>query len=225
MKSFIDKIPRLHLYTLAVLVIFLLIQSGLRLIFWSKFNNPADPISSHDLLWSFYLGMKFDLQASLGTLLPVLLLGWIKPLHPVYSHFGKRLWAFYISLALVIMYLVYITDAGHYAYLQQQVAAAWSNVVVLEGTCAVAFDLDRWRALPLSLQRSLLREAIRRLRRSLRNIGWVHIDNAIGVLQRGSTGGVQGDHHGVVAIEGEVGAAEIQRVAPDSILAQIGNFL
>jgi len=75
-----------------------------------------------------------------------------------------------------------------YAYLQQQVAAAWSNVVVLEGACAVAFDLDRWRALPLSLQRSLLREAIRRLRRSLRNIGWVHIDNAIGVLQRGGTG-------------------------------------
>ena len=123
MKSFINKIPRLHLYVIAVLLLFLLIQTALRLIFWFKFNNPADPVSSYDLIWSFYLGMKFDLQASLGTLLPVLLLGWIKPLHPVCSHFGRRLWALYISLALILMYLIYITDAGHYAYLQQRLNA------------------------------------------------------------------------------------------------------
>ena len=121
--SFINKIPRLHLYVITVLFLFLIIQTGLRLLFWLKFNNPADPVSSNDLLWSFYLGMKFDLQASLGTLLPVLLLGWIKPLHPVYSQFGKRLWAVYISLAFILMYLVYITDAGHYAYLQQRLNA------------------------------------------------------------------------------------------------------
>ncbi len=121
--SFINKIPRLHLYVITVLFLFLIIQTGLRLLFWLKFNNPTDPVSSNDLLWSFYLGMKFDLQASLGTLLPVLLLGWIKPLHPVYSQFGKRLWAVYISLAFILMYLIYITDAGHYAYLQQRLNA------------------------------------------------------------------------------------------------------
>ncbi len=121
--SFLNKIPRLHLYVITVLLLFLVIQTGLRLIFWLKFNNPADPVASNDLVWSFYLGMKFDLQASLGTLLPVLLLGWIKPLHPVYSQFGKRLWAVYISLAFILMYLVYITDAGHYAYLQQRLNA------------------------------------------------------------------------------------------------------
>ncbi len=123
MNSFINKIPRLYLYIFVVLLLFLFIQSGLRLIFWLKFNNPTDPISNHDLIWSFYLGMKFDLQASLGTLLPILLLGWIKPLHPVYSQFGKRLWAVYVSLALFLMYVIYITDAGHYAYLQQRLNA------------------------------------------------------------------------------------------------------
>ncbi len=123
MNSFINKIPRLHLYVLTALCLFLIIQTGLRVIFWLKFNNPADPISSSDLLWSFYLGMKFDLQASLGTLLPILLLGWIKPLHPVYSSFGRKLWALYISLAFIVMYLIYITDAGHYAYLQQRINA------------------------------------------------------------------------------------------------------
>ena len=67
--------------------------------------------------------MKFDLQASLGTMLPVLLLGWIRPLHPVYSEFGRRFWAFYVSLAFFLMYSIYITDAGHYAYLQQRLNA------------------------------------------------------------------------------------------------------
>ena len=123
MKLFINKIPRLQLYVIATLFLFIIIQSGLRLIFWLKFNNPSDPISTVDLFWSFYLGMKFDLQASLGALLPVLLIGWIKPLHPVYSQFGKRFWAIYIGLVITVMYLVYITDAGHYAYLQQRLNA------------------------------------------------------------------------------------------------------
>jgi len=123
MKSFINKIPRLQLYVLTVLILFIVIQSALRIVFWVKFNDPSDPVTTNDLLWSFYLGMKFDLQASLGTLLPVLLLGWIKPLHPVYSKFGRAFWAVYISLAFFIMYLVYITDAGHYAYLQQRLNA------------------------------------------------------------------------------------------------------
>lgn len=123
MNSITNKIPRLHLYVLAALILLLIIQSGLRFIFWLKFNNPLDPIPTDDLLWSFYLGMKFDLQASLGALLPVMLLGWLKPLHPVYSPFGRRLWAIYISLVFIVMYLVYITDAGHYAYLQQRLNA------------------------------------------------------------------------------------------------------
>ena len=121
--SFINRIPRLHLYVITVLFLFLFIQTGLRLIFWLKFNNPVDPLSGADLLRSFYLGLKFDLQVSLGALLPVLLLGWIKLLHPVYSPLGRRFWALYVSLAFILMYLIYITDAGHYAYLQQRLNA------------------------------------------------------------------------------------------------------
>jgi len=153
MRSFINKIPRLYLYVLIALFLFLIIQSGLRLIFWLKFNDPSDPILTKDLIRSFYLGMKFDLQASLGTLLPVLLLGWIKPLHPVFSQFGKRFWAVYISLACILMYLIYVTDAGHYAYLQQRLNATalrflenplisadmvWQTYPVIEGGLILA---------------------------------------------------------------------------------------
>ncbi|VAW53835.1 sulfatase family protein [hydrothermal vent metagenome] len=154
--SFSNKIPRLHLYALTALLLFLIVQTGLRVIFWLKFNNPTDPVTTHDLFWAFYLGMKFDLQASLGTLLPVLLLGWIKPLHPIYSSIGKRLWAIYISLAFAAMYLIYITDAGHYAYLQQRLNATalrflenpfisatmvWETYPVVSGSFIFAFVL------------------------------------------------------------------------------------
>ncbi len=78
--------------------------------------------------------------------------------------------------------------SADYTYLRQQAARAWSEVTITEREQAITFDLHKWRALPLSLRRSTLREAIRRLRRSLRNINWVHIDNAISVLQEGNTG-------------------------------------
>jgi tRNA(Ile)-lysidine synthase len=52
----------------------------------------------------------------------------------------------------------------------------------------IVFDLAAWRALPTALQRSTLREAIHRLRRSLRNISFVHVENALLVARDGTTG-------------------------------------
>lgn len=73
-------------------------------------------------------------------------------------------------------------------YIRAQSIRAWSRVVSAETGQAVTFDRAGWRKLPLALQRSTMREAIRRLRRSLRNINWVHVDNAIDVAARGNTG-------------------------------------
>ncbi|MGC8787069.1 MAG: tRNA lysidine(34) synthetase TilS, partial [Anaerolineae bacterium] len=78
--------------------------------------------------------------------------------------------------------------SADYDYLRQQATKAWGEVVLAENAQAITFDLAKWRALPLSLQRSVLREAIHRLRRSLRNINWIHVENALSVLQTGSTG-------------------------------------
>jgi len=78
--------------------------------------------------------------------------------------------------------------AADYEYLHQQASKAWAEVTITESDQAITFDLQKWRALPPSLQRSILREAIRRLRSSLRNINWVHIENAMDVLRQGTTG-------------------------------------
>lgn len=52
----------------------------------------------------------------------------------------------------------------------------------------VRFSLAAWRQLPVGLQRSMTRAAVTRLRRTLRNINWEHIDAAVHVGREGSTG-------------------------------------
>jgi tRNA(Ile)-lysidine synthetase-like protein len=78
--------------------------------------------------------------------------------------------------------------AADYELLRGQLDIAWQQVVRVESDQAITFDLLDWRALPLALRRSTLREAIHRLRRALRNIDFVHVENAVGILERAGTG-------------------------------------
>ena len=73
--------------------------------------------------------------------------------------------------------------SADYDFLQAELEKVLPNVVSSESNEAITFDLEKWRALPLSQQRSTLREAVHRLRRSLRNINWVHIENAVLALE------------------------------------------
>jgi tRNA(Ile)-lysidine synthetase-like protein len=78
--------------------------------------------------------------------------------------------------------------AADYELLRQQLEVTWGQVVRTESDQAVTFGLAAWRALPLALKRSTLREAIHRLRRALRNIDFVHVENALEILRDGETG-------------------------------------
>ncbi len=78
--------------------------------------------------------------------------------------------------------------SADYDFLQAELERVWPTVVFSESSEAVTFDLERWRALPTSQQRSTLREAVHRLRRSLRNINWIHIENALLALMNKPAG-------------------------------------
>jgi tRNA(Ile)-lysidine synthase len=72
--------------------------------------------------------------------------------------------------------------------LREAAEAAWREALVSESDDAIVFDLGAWRGLALAMQRATLREALRRLRPSLRNINFVHIDAAVTCLQAAQTG-------------------------------------
>jgi tRNA(Ile)-lysidine synthase len=78
--------------------------------------------------------------------------------------------------------------AGDYALLRDLLEDTWPRIVRQEGDQEILIDLAAWRALPTGLQRSTLREAIHRLRRSLRNINFVHVEDALQVARAGTTG-------------------------------------
>ncbi len=78
--------------------------------------------------------------------------------------------------------------AGEYDLLQAIVAERWAATMRSEGAEAVSFDLAAWRAQPVAVQRALLRRAVQRLRRSLRDVHWAHVHAAVQVAQQGSTG-------------------------------------
>lgn len=123
MKSLTKFLPRLQLYTIKAVLLFVLVQTILRVVFWLRFNSPLDPVTTNDLVRAFYLGLKYDLQVSLLLGIPILLLGWIRPLHPVYSDIGKRIWFVYTGTVMVALLAVYAIDFGHYAYLEQRLNA------------------------------------------------------------------------------------------------------
>lgn len=68
--------------------------------------------------------------------------------------------------------------ADDYAYLQQSLAELWPLVLLAETPGSIALRADGFRRLGQSPQRAIIRRAIRALRRSLRDIGWVHVERA-----------------------------------------------
>jgi tRNA(Ile)-lysidine synthase len=78
--------------------------------------------------------------------------------------------------------------AADHALLRAVLDEAWARVVRRETDGAIVLDTTAFRAQPLALRRALLREAIHRLRRSLRNINWVHVEDAVRLAERGQTG-------------------------------------
>jgi tRNA(Ile)-lysidine synthase len=78
--------------------------------------------------------------------------------------------------------------AGDYELLHDLLEEVWPRIVAWESEGEIACDLAAWRALPIGLQRSILREAVHRLRRSLRNISFVHVEKALEVAREGVTG-------------------------------------
>jgi len=77
--------------------------------------------------------------------------------------------------------------AADYDLLRADMERAWAQVARVS-PAIITFDLAGWRALPLALKRATVRQAIHQLRRHLRNINFVHVERAVDVAERGTTG-------------------------------------
>ena len=78
--------------------------------------------------------------------------------------------------------------ADDYELLRDDLTAAWPQVALQEESDRLVLDLAAWRGLPTALQRGVLRETVHRLRASLRNVSYVHVDSALWLLREGAAG-------------------------------------
>ena len=74
------------------------------------------------------LGFRFDLRLALWLVLPVLVIGTVPVLAP-WSRLRvvRGLWGVVLTLGVAGVTLIYIVDAGHYAYLSQRINASVVN--------------------------------------------------------------------------------------------------
>jgi len=75
--------------------------------------------------------------------------------------------------------------AGDYEVLAAELHRAWATAVRPTAPDEVQFDRAYWRSLPVGLQRALVRAAVHRLRRHLRNINWEHVERAVRLGREG----------------------------------------
>ncbi len=73
--------------------------------------------------------------------------------------------------------------AADFDLLHPLAQAAWKDVLVEEGDGWVRFHLQKWRALPLALRRTILRDAVLHLRRELRDVGFLPVERARALLE------------------------------------------
>jgi phosphoglycerol transferase MdoB-like AlkP superfamily enzyme len=151
-------------------LLLVLVFTGMRIAFWSTFQNPADASGTSDLFEAFYLGLKFDLRLALLLNLPLAVLGALPPLDPFRVARARRFWLAYYAFFSVLLLLTYAVDFGHYGYLEARVDASvlrylfdpresagvvWGSYPVIRGVAAIALAVVSY---VLLLRRSLARE-------------------------------------------------------------------
>jgi tRNA(Ile)-lysidine synthase len=81
-----------------------------------------------------------------------------------------------------------VVTAADYELLTAMCDEVWGELVREETKSAICFDLAGWRALPLALRRATLRRAAYRLCPQLRDVDFVHVEQAVTVATINPTG-------------------------------------
>ncbi len=85
-----------------------------------------------------------------------------------------------------------------YELLEEFAQVAWDTLLTDTYPDALTFNLEGWRAQPLSVRRALIRRAAYEIRHSRRDIGFSHVENAVQIAQQGNTGAQATLPHGLL---------------------------
>ena len=116
-----QKLPRLVRFLLVLVSLEVLLFTLFRIAFFVAFKDYGSDYSSSNVLYSFWLGFRFDLQLALIANLPIFLLGGLPFIGVFKSALGKYFWTLYILLSNMAIIAVYVIDFPYYDFFKKMV--------------------------------------------------------------------------------------------------------
>jgi len=119
------QIPRFARWLIYNSLFFLIIMTILRYVLWQTMIKSNLPHTSVEQV--FFLGFRYDAKMVSIVGLLLLLLSFIKPLHPFTTKAGKIISFAVWSAATIMLCFFYAIDFANYAYLSQRLNASLLN--------------------------------------------------------------------------------------------------
>ncbi len=116
-----SNLPRLIRFLISLMIFEMIIFTTFRVAFLVAFHQYGSDYSTSDVLYSFWIGFRFDMQLFAITFLPILLLGDLKHIGLYKSTVAKYFWLTYIFLANVGMILIFVVDFPYYDFFKKMV--------------------------------------------------------------------------------------------------------
>ena len=137
----VQRVPRLIRWIFSVFLIFLLVMTIFRFLFYFEFNPPGKAFSGS----AFIMGLRFDAKFIAMIGLAMLLLCVVPFLNPFKNPGAKRFWNIFLPLLFLIMTIFYCADYYHYDYLHQRLNASVLNYLQDAG---ISMQM-MWQSYPL----------------------------------------------------------------------------
>ncbi len=113
--------PKLIKFLITIVLLEVVLFTIFRIGFISAFNGYGENLNFNNILYSFWIGFRFDLQLAILINLPILIFGGIKYLGIFKSTFAKYFWLTYILITNIALISIYIIDFAYFDFFKKMV--------------------------------------------------------------------------------------------------------
>ena len=115
------NLPKLIRFLISIVLLEIVLFTIFRVGFFIAFSQYGDNYNFNNILYSFWIGFRFDLQLAILIHLPILILGGIKYIGIFKSTVAKYFWIFYIFIVNIAIILLYIIDFAYFDFFKKMV--------------------------------------------------------------------------------------------------------
>ena len=114
-----SNLPKLIRFLVVLILLEVLLFAVFRFVFLIGFYDYGENFSYQDVLYSFWIGFRFDLQLAILVNLPILLTAGIKYIGIFKSFIGKYFWILYILMTNTALICLYIINLAYFDFFKK----------------------------------------------------------------------------------------------------------